>query len=117
MADFHRAIGRRLPQRPAVPDAAELAFRMTLLGEEMLGEKVAEMQQAAAELGATLPGAEVTDVFPLAHELIDLLYVAYGALLALGVAQEIVCGGFCGAQRRSGLDEAPIAQSSLISGG
>lgn len=42
---------------------------MTLLGEE----KMAEAQQAAAELGATLPGAEVTDVFPLAHELIDLL--------------------------------------------
>lgn len=112
VAGFHRAIGRRLPQRPALLDAAELVFRMTLLGEEM-----AEVQQAAAELGATLPGAEVTDVFPLAHELIDLLYVAYGALLALGVAQEIVCGGFCGAQRRSGLDEAPIAQSSLISGG
>ena len=44
VAYFHRAIGRRLPQRPAVPDAAELAFRMTLLGKEMLGEKVAEMQ-------------------------------------------------------------------------
>ena len=44
VAGFHRAIGRRLPQRPAVPDAAELAFRMTLLGKEMLGEKVAEMQ-------------------------------------------------------------------------
>ena len=45
VADFHRAIGRQLPQRPAVPDADELAFRMTLLGEEM-----AEVQQAAAEL-------------------------------------------------------------------
>ena len=68
VAGFHRAIGRRLPQRPALLDAAELVFRMTLLGEEM-----AKVQQAAAELGATLPGAEVTDVFPLAHELIDLL--------------------------------------------
>ena len=58
----------------------------------------------------------MTDVFPLAHELIDLLYVAYGALLALGVAQEIVCGGSCGAQRQSGLDEAPIAQSLMPPG-
>ena len=80
VADFHRAIGRQLPERPAVPDAAELAFRMTLLGEEM-----AEVQAAAAELSARLPGAEVADVFPLAHELVDLLYVTYGALLALGV--------------------------------
>ena len=84
VADFRRAIGKQLPQRPAVPDAAELAFRMTLLGEEM-----AEVQQAAAELGAKLPGAEVADVFPLAHELIDLLYVAYGALLALGINPDV----------------------------
>ena len=84
VADFHRAIGRQLPGRPAVPDAAELAFRMTLLGEEM-----AEVQQAAAELGDSLPGAQVADVFPLAHELIDLLYVTYGALLALGIDPDV----------------------------
>ena len=84
VADFHRAIGKQLPQRPAVPDAAELALRMTLPGEEM-----AEVQQAAAELGAKLPGAEVADVFSLAHELIDLLYVAYGALLALGINPDV----------------------------
>ena len=84
VADFHRAIGKRLPERPAVPDAAELAFRMTLLGEEM-----AEVQQAAAELGDSLPGAQVADVFPLAHELTGLLYVAYGALLALGVDPDL----------------------------
>ena len=84
VADFHRAIGRQLPQRPAVPDAAELAFRMTMLAEEM-----AEVQQAAAELGDSLPGAQVAGVFPLAHELIDLLYVAYGALLALGVDPDL----------------------------
>ena len=62
-ADLHRAIGRQLPQRPAVP--------------------------AAAELKANLPGADVAGVFPLAHELIDLLYVAYGALLALGVDPDL----------------------------
>ena len=84
VADFHRAIGKQLPQRPAVPDAAELAFRMTLLGEEM-----AEVQQAAAELAANLSGAEVAAVFPLAHELVDLLYVTYGALLALGVDPDL----------------------------
>ena len=78
--DFHRATGKVLPAVPTVPTAAELAFRLTLLREEM-----AEVQGAARELKAKLPHAAVADVFPLAHELVDLLYVAYEALQALGV--------------------------------
>ncbi|WP_424951235.1 hypothetical protein [Deinococcus sp.] len=84
VAEFHRAIGKQYPSFPAVPDAAELAFRLTLLQEE-----VAEVQEAAAALSARLPGAEVGEVFPLAHELVDLLYVAYGALEALGVDPDL----------------------------
>ena len=84
VADFHRAIGKILPAAPTVPAAAELAFRLTLLREEM-----AEVQEAAGELKAKLPHADVAEVFPLAHELVDLLYVAYGALQALGVDADL----------------------------
>ncbi len=82
--EFHRAIGKILPERPTVPSAAELAFRLTLLQEEM-----AEVQEAAGGLKARGPHAGVADVFPLAHELVDLLYVAYGALQALGVDADV----------------------------
>jgi predicted HAD superfamily Cof-like phosphohydrolase len=82
--EFHRAIGKILPERPTVPSAAELAFRLTLLQEEM-----AEVQEAAGGLKARGPHADVADVFPLAHELVDLLYVAYGALQALGVDADV----------------------------
>ncbi|WP_407540349.1 hypothetical protein Q0M94_02815 [Deinococcus radiomollis] len=84
VAEFHRAIGTALPTVPAVPDAAELAFRLTLLAEE-----VAEVQEAAEQLSATLPRAAPADVLPLAHELTDLLYVTYGALQALGIDGDV----------------------------
>jgi predicted HAD superfamily Cof-like phosphohydrolase len=80
VAEFHRAIQKRLPTVPTVPDADELTFRLTLLTEEM-----AEVQEAAGELSAKLPQAAPADLIPLAHELTDLLYVTYGALQALGI--------------------------------
>jgi predicted HAD superfamily Cof-like phosphohydrolase len=80
VAEFHRAIQKRLPTVPTVPDADELTFRLTLLTEEM-----AEVQEAAGELSARLPRAAPADLIPLAHELTDLLYVTYGALQALGI--------------------------------
>jgi predicted HAD superfamily Cof-like phosphohydrolase len=77
VAEFHRAIGVQLPTSPTVPGAAELQLRLTLLEEEM-----AEVRQAAGALAET---GQVAGVFPLAHELVDLLYVAYGAIEALGL--------------------------------
>lgn len=71
---FHEAIGANLPDRPTVPDRALLDLRRALLREEY-----AEVMAAMDDLDA---GA--TDLAPLAQELADLLYVAYGALLALG---------------------------------
>ena len=84
VAEFHRAIGRVLPTVPTVPDAAELTFRLTLLAEE-----VAEVHEAAQQLSVRLPQAAPAEVIPLAHELTDLLYVAYGALQALGVDADL----------------------------
>jgi|GEM_PF-1015653 len=79
VADFHRAIGDALAQRPTVPSAELLHLRLTLLEEEM-----AEVREAAADLASRRPQATPADLIPLAHELTDLLYVTYGALLALG---------------------------------
>jgi len=84
VADFHRAIGDTLAQSPTVPTAELLRLRLTLLEEEM-----AEVKEAAGELAARLPQAAPADLVPLAHELTDLLYVTYGALLALGVNPDV----------------------------
>lgn len=84
VAEFHRAIGKRLPAVPTVPDATDLAFRLTLLAEE-----VAEVQEAAGHLSPALPQATPADLIPLAHELTDLLYVTYGALLSLGINPDL----------------------------
>ncbi|MGY2894615.1 pyrophosphohydrolase domain-containing protein [Deinococcus sp. UYEF24] len=84
VAEFHRAIGKALPTVPAVPDAAELTFRLTLLAEE-----VAEVHEAAEQLSARLPQAAPANLVPLAHELTDLLYVTYGALQALGIDADV----------------------------
>lgn len=81
--EFHRAIGLMPPARPTVPDTALLALRRTLICEET-AEAEAEFEALAARLEA---GEDVApaDLAALAHELVDLLYVTYGALDLLGV--------------------------------
>ena len=76
---FHRAIGYPVFAAPTPPTAESLHLRLTLLREEM-----AEIAAAAATLSA-LPAPQPADLAPLAHELVDLLYVSYGALLSLGI--------------------------------
>ena len=81
--EFHRAIGLTPPARPTVPDTALLALRRTLIREET-AEAEAEFEALAARLEAGEAVAPA-DLAPLAHELVDLLYVTYGALDLLGV--------------------------------
>ncbi|WP_045234690.1 MazG nucleotide pyrophosphohydrolase domain-containing protein [Deinococcus pimensis] len=69
-----------MPARPSAPSPALLALRRTLVREEY--EEVMEAMDAV-ERGDT-------DLAPLAQELADLLYVTYGALLALGVDPDAV---------------------------
>ena len=78
---FHLRIGDEPPARPVRPDGATLELRMRLLREE-----------AAEALDAleALRGAQATEtqdeaLAAAAHELADLLYVAYGTFVALGV--------------------------------
>jgi predicted HAD superfamily Cof-like phosphohydrolase len=87
---FHVRIGDRPPRAPIVPDADTLALRLRLLEEE--GREAREALQALADLARTdASSAEtpsptrVAAQAAAAHELADLLYVAYGTFVALGV--------------------------------
>lgn len=75
--EFHAAIGADLPDRPTLPSPDLLALRRTLLREEY--DEVMEAMDALSD-----------DLAPLAQELADLLYVTYGAMLALGVDPDAV---------------------------
>ncbi|GGK28594.1 hypothetical protein GCM10008955_22910 [Deinococcus malanensis] len=80
---FHEALGLCLPDRPQVPTSDVLTLRRTLIDEEY-----AEVTQEFAALTAHLSRGEVpagADLSALVHELVDLLYVTYGALDVLGV--------------------------------
>lgn len=84
---FHVRIGDRPPRAPILPDVDTLALRLRLLEEE--GREVREALQSLAELAsasaeASSP-ARVAAEAAAAHELADLLYVAYGTFVALGV--------------------------------
>ena len=71
--EIHRRSGGR-------NGAALLALRRTLLREEW-----AEVQAEFDDLAPRLDTAGPEDLAPLVHELVDLLYVTYGALDLLGV--------------------------------
>lgn len=78
---FHAAMGAPVPEKPHTPDPRLLQLRETLLDEEYGEVKVAIKQ---------LLNSETTDVTArqfsdLIHELTDLLYVTYGAILACGI--------------------------------
>ena len=87
---FHDGLGQFFPTSPTVPDERVLALRETLIDEEY-----AEVKEAIAELrerAGSADGADPLDLTDLASELVDLLYVTYGALEALGVPTEQVFG-------------------------
>ncbi len=78
---FHLRIGDTPPGAPARPDDATLALRMRLLREET-GEALAALDALAHTSGGA---AAEPQLAAAAHELADLLYVAYGTFVALGV--------------------------------
>jgi len=80
---FHDGIGDGYPVRPTVPPLDLLNLRLALIDEEH-----AEVQQAVADLRAKIDsteGAGPLDLTHVASELVDLLYVTYGALAAMGM--------------------------------
>lgn len=83
---FHDGIGAIHPRTPTVPSAEALSLREALIDEEY-----AEVKAAIGAL-RTLPDPSAADLTDVASELVDLLYVTYGALSALGVPTEQIFG-------------------------
>lgn len=83
--DFHIGYGVELPSRPLLPPADVLAIKKKLIDEEY-AETTAEFTQLTAAQAA----GEAPDITQIVHELTDLLYVTYGAILAFGVDADAV---------------------------
>jgi predicted HAD superfamily Cof-like phosphohydrolase len=76
-----------MPERPTLPPPDLAALRQKLIDEEY-AEVTAAFQRIISANGS---GANQTELLAdLAHELSDLLYVAYGAMLACGLDADAV---------------------------
>ncbi len=78
---FHKAIGVHFPEHPTLPNQDLIDLRETLIDEEYV-----EVKQAWDRLRHG--GRE--EMVALVHELADLLYVAYGGILACGIDADAV---------------------------
>ena len=88
IVEFHDAVGAPVPPKPVVPSLEILQLRQKLLQEEF-----EEATEAWEQLTAVLQADNHTqpaDVTEWVHELTDLLYVTYGAILACGVDPDAV---------------------------
>lgn len=88
IVEFHDAVGAPVPPKPVLPSLEILQLRQKLLQEEF-----EEATEAWEKLTAVLRSdnhAEPADVTEWVHELTDLLYVTYGAILACGVDADAV---------------------------
>jgi predicted HAD superfamily Cof-like phosphohydrolase len=88
IVEFHDAVGAPVPPKPVVPSLEILQLRHKLLQEEF-----AEVTEAWEKLTAVLhtdDPAYPADVTEWVHELADLLYVTYGAILTCGVDADAV---------------------------
>lgn len=88
IVEFHDAVGSPVPPKPVVPALGILQLRQKLLQEEF-----DEASEALGQLTAVLQSddpAQPADVTDWVHELTDLLYVTYGAILACGVDADAV---------------------------
>jgi len=83
IVEFHEAVGAPVRLQPVVPSLEILQLRQKLLQEEFAEaseewEKLTAVRQSGNH-------AQPIDVTDWVHELADLLYVTYGAILACGV--------------------------------
>lgn len=85
---FHSAVGDSSPPIPTQPDKAVLSLRRALIEEESqeVLEAFAHLQEAVSE------GDRAVRFSELVHELVDMLYVTYGALAAFGVEADEAFG-------------------------
>ena len=83
IVEFHDAVGAPVPAKLAVPPLEILKLRQKLLQEEF-EEATEALEQLTAVIQSENP-TQPADVTEWVHELTDLLYVTYGAILACGV--------------------------------
>ncbi|WP_420644614.1 hypothetical protein [Candidatus Leptofilum sp.] len=83
IVEFHAAVGAPVPETPRVPPLEIMKLRQKLLQEEF-AEATEALEKLTAVLETNNP-PQPTDVTDWVHELADLLYVTYGAILACGV--------------------------------
>jgi predicted HAD superfamily Cof-like phosphohydrolase len=88
IVEFHDAVGAPVPPKPVVPSLEILQLRQKLLQEEFT-EATEAWETLTAVLQSDDP-AQPADVTDWVHELTDLLYVTYGAILACGVDADAV---------------------------
>jgi predicted HAD superfamily Cof-like phosphohydrolase len=82
---FYYAIDIPLPERPGIPSLDTLATHQRLITEEYQ-----EVVDALTHIMDDQGHQQVKDLVSLVHELLDLLYVTYGALLVCGVEPDEV---------------------------
>jgi predicted HAD superfamily Cof-like phosphohydrolase len=92
---FHELIGEAPPVAPSYPDDRLLALRRKLIEEEH-----EEVMEALDRLSAAKPEERERRFAAAAHELADLLYVTYGALLWFGIDADEVFAEVHGANLR-----------------
>lgn len=83
IVEFHDAVGAPVPDKPVVPPLEILQLRQKLLQEEF--EEAREALMALTAVLQSNQPLQPADVTEWVHELADLLYVTYGAILACGV--------------------------------
>ena len=81
--EFHEAFGLPARTEPRFPTPSEASLRVSLISEEF-----EEVRRAYRELFQRYSGP--TEFAALAHELADLVYVAYGAALEMGIDLDAV---------------------------
>lgn len=84
--EFHAAINQKpMAERPTMPTLELLKLRQKLVDEEYK-----EVIEAFEKLREELEKGGQGDLTALVHELTDLLYVTYGAILTFGVDADAV---------------------------
>ena len=96
--DFsEQVVGDDFPTKPTPPNRDVLGLRSQLIFEEFL-----ESMRAVDTLLEAPPEGRMEALAHLAHELTDLLYVTYGAILACGVDPDAVFAEVHAANMRKG---------------
>ncbi|GEL75190.1 hypothetical protein [Myxococcus virescens] len=106
---FHEATGQPAPDAPTMPDAATRVLRVRLMVEEVLEYAKASGVRVIATANVLESGRDVRvsqhprqepDLVAMAHENTDVLYVALGNAVAMGVPAQACFDEVAGANLR-----------------